>query len=259
MGGRTVLWLGGMSGVGKTTAARAVARRHDLWFYSLDSRTYAHAEAMNVPALEMSLDELWVDRTPEEMAEDFEQEARARFPLVLEDLAALPDDDAPILAEGPQLLPGLVGEPAFFVVASSELESDLVATRGSFTYARTRNPQRALANRLRRDELLAERLRAAANVVEIFDVRETEPLVERFVREQAPGWLGRANRGDVAARRRDDNERRLDQWRRYARVEPRAREGTLELACECDRPGCTEVVSATFADASRAPRRAHDG
>jgi len=31
-----------MSGVGKTTAARALARKHDLRLYSLDARTYEH-------------------------------------------------------------------------------------------------------------------------------------------------------------------------------------------------------------------------
>jgi hypothetical protein len=246
VGDRIVLWLGGMSGVGKTTAARAAARRYDLWFYSLDSRTYAHAERMNAAALDLSADELWLERRPEQMADDFEVEARARFPLVLEDVKALPDDGAPVLVDGPQLQPELVEPPALFVVASSELQHALVAARGSLTYSNTRDPERALANRLRRDELLADRLRARAKVVEIGDVRETEQLVDEFVRKHAKEWIEGDDRGDVAARRRDENERRIDQWRRYAAVEPRAREGTLELACECDRPGCTDLVAVTF-------------
>src|ERR1051325_3106091 len=99
MGSRSVLWLGGMSGVGKSTAARTVARRYDLWLYSIDARTYAHAEAMDVHALRMTPDELWVDRSPEQMADDFVAEARDRFALILADLAAIPDDGAPVLAE----------------------------------------------------------------------------------------------------------------------------------------------------------------
>ena len=245
-----------MSGVGKTTAARAVARRYDLWFYSLDSRTYAHTERMNIPGLTMTPDELWIERAPEEMADDFEAEARDRFPLVLEDLQAFPDDGAPVLVDGPQLQPDLVDGPALFVVASSSLQRGLVTARGSYTYARTRDPEAALANRVRRDELLAERLRTRTSVAEIDDVRETEPLVERFVQEHALDWIGRADRGDVAARRRDENERRLDQWRRYVAVEPRAREGTLELACECDRPGCGDVIPVSFQKMAR-PRLAH--
>lgn len=248
-----------MSGVGKTTAARAVARRYDLWLYSLDARTYAHAERLRAHALELSADELWLERTPEQMADDFEAEGRARFPLVLEDVQALPDDGAPVLVDGPQLQPDLVGRPNLFVVASPELQRALVTTRGSFTYSRTRDPDRALANRLRRDELLAERLRARGPVVEIGDVAETGPLVEAFVGEHTKEWIERGDRGDVATRRRDENERRIDQWRRYAAVEPRAREGTLELACECDSPGCTDLVSVTLDEAARRPRSSAPG
>ena len=240
MGSRIFLWLGGMSGVGKTTAARTVARRHDLWLYSLDARTYAHAERL--PPDERTPDELWVDRTPEEMADHFEADARERWPLVVEDLAAIPDDGAPVLVDGPQLPPHVA--PALFVVATPEVQRELVVARGSLTYSRTRDPERALANRLRRDELLRERLLSYA--VEVTDVRQTEPVVDAFVREHARDWLARADRGDVASRRRDDNDRRLDQWRRYAVHEPRASEGTIELACECNRPGCAEVVPTVF-------------
>jgi len=235
-----------MSGVGKTTAARAVARRYDLWFYSLDSRTYAHAERL--PTDVRTLDELWVERAPEQMADEFESEARRRFPLVLEDLAAIPNDGAPVLVDGPQLLPDLVSQPALFVVAKSKVQRRLVTARGSLTYSRTRDPDRALANRLRRDELLAERLRLGAAVVEVAEMSETEPLVDAFVHAHAGGWIARANHGDVAARCRDENDRRLGQWLRYSAVEPRAREGTVELACECNRPGCSELVPVSFGD-----------
>jgi hypothetical protein len=95
--------------------------------------------------------------------------------------------------------------------------------------------------------------------VEIARVEDTEVLVDALVCEHAHEWLAGTDRGDVAARRRDDNERRLDQWRRYARVEPRARAGSMELACECDRPGCTEVISSAFDQAYSRPRLAHDG
>jgi dephospho-CoA kinase len=257
MGSRVTLWLGGMSGVGKTTAARALARRHDLHMYSLDSRAYAHAERLASPALEQSADELWLDRTPEQMADDFEAEARLRFPLVLEDLEALPEDGAPVVVDGPQLLPDLVGADAVFVVASPELQRRLVTARGSLTYARTRDPERALANRLRRDELLAGRLRARARVIAVADVSETEPSVASAFAPALADWLARADHGDVASRRRGDNDRRFDQWRRYAEVEPRAREGEVELSCECDRPGCEKTVKVRLADAARRPLLAH--
>jgi hypothetical protein len=69
-----------MCGVGKTTAATRVARRLDMWLYPIDSRMLAHAEALESAALEMTLDEQWLERSPERTADDFELDAR-RSPL----------------------------------------------------------------------------------------------------------------------------------------------------------------------------------
>jgi hypothetical protein len=157
-----VLWLGGMPGVGKSTAARAVARRHDLWFHAIDARAYAHAEAMDVAALRVTPDELWLDRTPEHMADDFEAEARRRFPLIVADVDALPDDGAPVLVEGPQLSPGLVAGPALFVAAAPELQRELVRARPSFTYSATSDAERALANRVARSAVVSVTLEQTA-------------------------------------------------------------------------------------------------
>ncbi len=72
-----------MGGVGKTTAARSIARRYDLRLYSVDSFTYAHAERL--PKDARSLDEVWVNSTPEGLAAWFDDAARSRFPLILGD------------------------------------------------------------------------------------------------------------------------------------------------------------------------------
>jgi hypothetical protein len=203
-----------MSGVGKTTAARAFATEHDLWLYSLDSRTYEHAAKM--PSDSLTPDERWVDSTPEELADWFEDHARHRFPLVLTDLAAIPDDGAPVLVDGPQLLPELVSGTTLFVVAASELQRELVIARGSDLYARTRDPERALANRLARDEILVARLRSRAEVVEITRVEETrEALDARFLPAIAD-WLALDVRGDAEARRRYDADARIRQRKAHA-------------------------------------------
>jgi hypothetical protein len=245
--GRKVLWVGGTSGVGKTWATHMIARRYDVWLYAVDARTYEHAEAMQVPALTMTPDQLWLDRSPEEMAADFVEEARRRFPLIRADIDAIRQDGAPVIVEGPQLLPDLVPAPALFIVASPELQRDLLRNRESLTYSATSDPARAFANRARRDELLALPLRSKA--VEIRDVRDTEGIIEAFVREHADHWIRSDDRGDVAVRRRLENEQYLEQWRRYAEHEPRAREGQFHFACECDQPGCPELVPLTYADA----------
>lgn len=251
-----VLWLGGMSGVGKTTAARAIARRHDLRLYSLDARTLAHAAEL--PHDSRTLDEIWVDSTPDRLADWFEQVAEQRFPLVMRDLRGLPDD-APVIVDGPQLLPQLVARvisspaQALFVVAQPELQRRLVTQRGSLTYAQTRDPAGAQANRLRRDEILSTRVRTSANahslsVVEIADVTQAEPTVAEHFAPSLRQWLAREDRGDVAARRREENDARLRQWRAYANDVPDAASEEVPFACECNRLGCAETVTLTRAD-----------
>jgi hypothetical protein len=257
-----VLWLGGMSGVGKTTAARLFAHRHDLRLYSFDARTYAHAERL--PPEPGTLDEIWVDTTPAALADWFEEKALERFPLAVEDLLAI-EDDAPIIVDGPQLLPELVApllaspSHALYVVAPAEMQQPLVRARGSELATRTRDPDRARANRLARDEELAQRLRvtAAAHglpLVEIADVTETLPAIERHFEPLLAGWLETAH-GDVAARRRDENDTRLRQWRAHVdamEVEP---SGEVDLACECETPGCVDPVTIGLLDAETARER----
>jgi hypothetical protein len=203
-----------MSGVGKTTAARAFATEHDLWLYSLDARTYEHAAKM--PSDALTLDERWVDSTPEELADWFEDHARMRFALVLADLGAIPTDGAPIVVEGPQLLPDLASGTTLFVVARPELQRELVTARGSDLYARTRDPARALANRLARDEILAARLRAHAEVVEVARVGETRDAVDSRFLPAIADWLAREDHGDSEARRRYDEEARARQRKAHA-------------------------------------------
>ena len=261
-GGNPVLWLGGMSGVGKTTAARSLARRFDLRLYSLDARTYEHAQKLRPET--RSLDELWVDTTPEALADWFEQSARDRFQLVWGDLLELPDD-APVIVDGPQVLPELVApfldspRAAIFVVGLRELQRRLVTERGSDLYARTRDPARALANRLQRDELLAERVRQAAtsyglDVVEVTDINETAPAIEAQFAPLLAEWMTRTDRGDLAGRRREENNVRLRQLRAHAHTAGiSSRE--VEFACECDHPGCALTVAATLEQAEAARAR----
>jgi hypothetical protein len=201
-----------MSGVGKTTAARTFARRHDLWLYSLDARSYEHDAQL--PDDGKTLDERWVDTTPEKLADWFEDYSRRRFALVLDDLTDY-DDGAPILVDGPQLLPDLVGEHSLFVVASPELQRELVVGRGSDLYARTRDPERALENRLGRDVVLAQRLAADADVVTISDVNETAAAVEARFLPVISDWVARSDHGDVVARRRAEEDARERQRRAH--------------------------------------------
>lgn len=257
-----VLWLGGMSGVGKTTAARALARRHDLRLYSFDAYNFAHAPRL--PKERRTLDEIWVDMTPAELADWFEEKSRERFPLVLADLLAF-EDHAPVIVDGPQLLPELVAplaaspEHVLYVVASRSVQEPLVRARGSGVSSEVRDPERAHLNRLGRDEELVRRLRAATvehvfAIVEVQDVTETLPTIARHFEPLLAEWIT-APHGDVSSRRRDENDARLFQWRAYndsLGVEP---SGELDLACECDRPGCALTVTTGLPEAEAARAR----
>jgi 2-phosphoglycerate kinase len=262
-----VLWLGGMSGVGKTTNGRAVARRFDLRFYALDSYTLDHhrnrVRPEEHPALasfdRLSVEELWVNTTGEEIADRFEAACRERFAFVLDDVRSLPRD-APILVEGPQLLPELVApllehtDQALYLVADGDLQRKLVVGRGGAGYARSSDPERALANRLERDRILTERLRVAAaerglSVQRVSDPAEAPGLIEAQFRRALAAWDARGERGDVAARRREENDARLLQWRLYAAEAPRAAAGEVPLACECEQQGCTLTVPVTLGEA----------
>ncbi len=238
-----------MGGAGKTTAARRLARRYDLRLYSVDSYTYAHAERL--PSDTRSFDEIWLDSQPRELADWFEDVARARWPLVLDDLLALPTD-APVLAEGPQLLPELVATQlaskgnSAFVVAAPDLHRALVTSRGSGLATVVRDPAAALENRIERDRLLAERIRASASrveleVIEIRAISDTEPATAEQFAGALSAWVELGDRGNVAARRREENDARLRQWRSNAERFGDT-SGILAFACECSRQGCVELV-----------------
>lgn len=262
-----VLWLGGMSGVGKTTGARKIARRYDLRFYSVDSYTYAHSDRTDPerhPALAsysiLSLDQLWVDPEPEAIVERFVTAAGERLELVIDDLLALPAD-APIIVEGPHLLPPLVAPlvaspaQALYLIADPALQRELVTKRGPGGSAQTSNPDRAHQNRLRRDELLATEVRHEAAergfaVVQVRHPAETETAIESHFEPVLQDWLARGDRGDVAARRREENDARLLQWHLHVERVPAAGGSELEFACECDRAGCGETVLLSLAAAS---------
>jgi hypothetical protein len=83
-------------------------------------------------------------------------------------------------------------------------------------YARTRDPERALENRLGRDAVLAQRLAAAGDVVEISHVRETAMAVEARFQPVVADWLAWPDHGDIAARRRDEEDARERQRRSHA-------------------------------------------
>lgn len=230
---RHVLFIGGATGSGKTSISRALAYRWDLQLYNLDHRTYDHVGRLG------GHEARW-DLPPEDLVERFVAHAHERWPLVLEDLAALPSSPAAI-AEGPHLLPELVPaeSQAVFLAPTEERIRETRAERGS---------RPVVADR---DVLLARRIsglpvdRPLAEMVEL--------VASRFALDGLP------RDADRPAIRRVEN----DVLARQLRLWPGYGGWPVPFACECDTPGCAEMVELTLAGydalsagADRSPLRA---
>ena len=194
---RHVRWLGGGSGAGKSTVARALATQYGLCVYSTDDVMTEHARRCpreHAPALQafaaMSMDERWLHRSPQVMLETFHWFRGECFDLIVEDLLRLPQSPS-ILVEGFRLLPRLV-EPlltgsrrAVWLLPTPEFRRMAIEARGSVweIAGRTSDPPRALRNLLERDRLFTERLRKETR-------RSGLPAIE-VVRGMPPDELSR--------------------------------------------------------------------
>jgi hypothetical protein len=171
---RRVHWLGGGSGAGKSTIARRLAARHGLRLYATDDAMADHAsrcEPMDCPFLAafnaMSMDERWVNRSPETMLETFHWFRGEGFGLIVEDLLRLPPEPG-VIVEGFRLLPHLVKpllkspKQAAWLIPTPEFRGAALESRGGlWTIAgRTSDPERALDNLLKRDGMFTDRIDA---------------------------------------------------------------------------------------------------
>jgi 2-phosphoglycerate kinase len=169
-----VRWVGGGSGAGKSTTARAVAARHGLHLLATDDAMADHARRcppQDCPRLQafiaMTLDQRWVERSPQTMLETFPWFAGEGFSLVVEDLLRLPASPG-VVVEGFRLLPRLVApllaDPsrAVWLLPTPAFRRAAFDSRGSTWQIarRTSDPPAALANLLERDRLFTERLAA---------------------------------------------------------------------------------------------------
>ncbi|MDN3240577.1 AAA family ATPase [Glycomyces tritici] len=173
---RHVYWIGGGSGAGKSTVAAALADRHGLRLFGTDEAMPDHARrttAQDAPRLHefiaMSMDERWLDRSPEVMFETFHWFRGEGFHLIVEDLLAMPADQG-IVVEGFRLLPALVAplladrRRAVWLLPSPDFRAHAVlkrakATRSPGFLAQTSDPERAGRNLAARERYFVERLR----------------------------------------------------------------------------------------------------
>lgn len=170
---RHVYWIGGGSCSGKSTIARRLAERWDLLFYSTDDVMAEHSRRSTPEEcpllhrfLAMSMDERWVQRSPEVMLATFHWFQGEGFPLIVEDLLRIPANRR-VLVEGFRILPGLIrpilldSSHAVWLLPSPEFRRATMERRGGARagfLAQTSDPERALKNLLARDEMFTERV-----------------------------------------------------------------------------------------------------
>lgn len=173
---RHVYWIGGGSGAGKSTVARALADHHGLRYCGTDESMNDHARratAAEAPYLHefmaMSMDERWMLRSPEAMFETFHWFRGEGFHLIVEDLLAMPPDQG-IVVEGFRLLPALVApllaDPAraVWLLPTPDFRAYAVDKRAKATnrpgfIQQTSDPDRASRNLDARERYFVERLR----------------------------------------------------------------------------------------------------
>jgi acetyl-CoA acetyltransferase len=244
---RSKIWIGGGTGGGKSTAARALAARHGLRRFAVDAFWYAYDARWGEPR--KSPDEQWLETPPEVQAVEFEETSRRMMRYALDDLATLPD--VPTVVEGPQIVPDLVppGDQAVFLDPTPEFQRSVLESRPM----PSSDPARALEARLVKDRIYADRVALLARergfpVIVMDGSRDLVTQVESLVDFPEAS-------SDLQAIRRWENEAAAANIRAWlgSPEAPREHRG-FPFACECGHPGCGETVRLSIEDYDAAPR-----
>jgi hypothetical protein len=233
------IWIGGGTGGGKSTTARALAVRHGLRRFAIDSFWYAYDSRWGRPR--KSPDEQWLETPPEIQAAEFEETSRRMMRFALDDLASLPD--VPTVIEGPQVLPDLVppGDQAVFLDPTPAFQRAVLVPRPM----PSSDPARALEARLVKDRLHADRVAGLARK-HGFPVLSMDGALDLVARVEALLEIP-DNAADLQAIRRWENEAAAANIRAWlaSPEAPREYHG-YPFACECGTSGCGELVEMTI-------------
>jgi hypothetical protein len=175
---RHVLWIGGSVCSGKSSAAVTLAERFGSRPFHFDQAERSHFERSgpdrqpNMAAwTAMSMDERWVLRSPEDMAQQIIVAWREeRFPMVVGDLLAMAGRGS-IVAEGAGLFPACVApllsetRAGIWLIATPDCIRHVRRVRGEDVSRLTSNPQRAFDNLVARDVLMADYIRRQAEAL----------------------------------------------------------------------------------------------
>lgn len=248
------LFVGGGTGGGKTTVARSLAARHGLRLLHVDSFWYAHAARAGETS--PPPDTQWLEWTPATQAADFERISRLMLGYVLDDLQALPDQPA-VVVEGPQIVPDRLPPRAnaVFLIPTPKFQRDVLSPRPM----PSSDPERALAARLLKDRLYANRVASLARdrgfpVIDVDGSRASDAISAQV--EGLFAELFRASEPrDLAAVRTWENENRARNLRAWiASGDHRAgAELVFSFACECGRLGCAARIEVTLPEFDAMP------
>ena len=251
-----VLFIGGPPGVGKTTVASILVRRHGLRLYSADTRTWAHRDRAITGGVEAAI--RWESLSSEDRiaAPDDELVAMSlhleRGAMMLDDLTALPDSPL-IVAEGTVIRPvGVpVGAAAVWLMSAPEHQRQRLSDRDG-------RSSRLYEVML---EIIADEIAAArAPVIQIGSIAETVAAVENFFAPQLARGPLATTLADRRALLREANLDIVNQVRGYyarpwAVGNPEA--VVRDFICECEDIRCQAFVLATAGDAPRMARSCH--
>ncbi|MET8254343.1 hypothetical protein [Micromonospora sp. NPDC005197] len=200
------LWIGGGQWAGKSTVAGILAERYGLTHYHYDyhdarghdDRRIAQRVRRGESPTGPDWEAVWIQATPEEMADQVIADFPDRFQWVQDDLRALVSP-RPILAEGWGLRPELVAPVAgsigrmVVMVAAEEFRQRQVARlpRAGAIGHQVSDSQLAQRNRVERDRLIAADAvrnahRLGVRVIEVDGSRDAEAVADLVAEHFAP-------------------------------------------------------------------------